>query len=627
MAGTLVDVKACEDFQDWERLEPRPRKKDFAKSLKAETCDALWMLTRQWQFGEFKGEDSGSAIFAKVEVETTQIAAFKAGDSPAKQYDKSLPLETRVEQEDIQFDLRTRVQIGRQWFKFLEYFYQRFKERWTAQYTPDEYRKLFIARYPVEEPEKIRDDEPPSKILEKSKILSNHAARQFLAAVAGKVMDGISLYRELTQNGMESLSLPDFVEDEFVQVAATEFIKWFQRLYSLPINSTETAWNSNQLEYQFACALPNKSEENTLLKADEYFQGNLDWYSFDIDPNLHEVQSLRENSSEMRDNNIFTKTITVIPAEARFGGMPNPRWWEFEDGAIDLGNIHADTTDLAKIMLVEFALIFSNDWFVIPFSVPVGSLSEIKGIVVTDVFGQRTLVEPAGKGDKDDWTRWNMFNLVVKGVADDLPPKVDNRLFIPPVIIKVHESDPIESVNFVRDEMSNMVWAVETTIPDLIGRGRDGHDCAYEYRIFLDAQNSAEGDGETEENYAQQLQYQLMTTVPENWIPFIPIHIPDQQRSIQLQRASMPRHFRHNIFPVRPRTRILREGIDQNDMQRSPYYVYEEEIPKTGVKITSTYQRSRWFNGTIFTWYGRRKVTARGMANSGLRFDELSAKK
>ena len=53
----------------WNRLEPRPRSPNFERALRAEIRDALWMLTRQWQFGEFKGNDAGTATFAKVQID------------------------------------------------------------------------------------------------------------------------------------------------------------------------------------------------------------------------------------------------------------------------------------------------------------------------------------------------------------------------------------------------------------------------------------------------------------------------------------------------------------------------------------------------------------------------------
>jgi hypothetical protein len=40
------------------------------------------------------------------------------------------------------------------------------------------------------------------------------------------------------------------------------------------------------------------------------------------------------------------------------------------------------------------------------------------------------------------------------------------------------ESEPLERVQFVRDEMANMVWAIEEVIPDATGAGIDGYDAA-----------------------------------------------------------------------------------------------------------------------------------------------------
>src|SRR5881227_3639501 len=50
----------------WNRLEGRPRSDDLTRPLRAEVRDPAWMLARQWQFGEFEGEDAGTPIQAKM---------------------------------------------------------------------------------------------------------------------------------------------------------------------------------------------------------------------------------------------------------------------------------------------------------------------------------------------------------------------------------------------------------------------------------------------------------------------------------------------------------------------------------------------------------------------------------
>src|SRR6266550_130879 len=57
----------------YNRLEPRARTEDFTRSLRAEIRDPLWMLTRQWQMGEFEAEDAGSAIDARLLTTQTHV--------------------------------------------------------------------------------------------------------------------------------------------------------------------------------------------------------------------------------------------------------------------------------------------------------------------------------------------------------------------------------------------------------------------------------------------------------------------------------------------------------------------------------------------------------------------------
>jgi hypothetical protein len=306
---------------------------------------------------------------------------------------------------------------------------------------------------------------------------------------------------------------------------------------------------------------------------------------------------------------------------------------------MDLGNINAESTDIAKVILAEFALVYSNNWFIIPYRVPVGSLSEIKGIVVTDVFGQKTLVEPAGQGDTNDWMSWTMFNLT-KNEQTTKPLPRDNRLFIPPTISKVLESDPVESVSFVRDEMTNMVWAVETSIPDHLGKGKEGYAAAISLANYfkdLDKSNLTPVPAGDATKSSTLLKYKLGNTVPENWIPFIPVHIGIENRAIRLQRASMPRLFNGTFTPIRPRTAIARYGMKDDptaevetfvngtwDEQNAPYFINEEEVPRAGAKVTASFQRTRWYNGKIFNWFGRRKTVGRGEGASGLQYDIIT---
>ena len=70
---------------------------------------------------------------------------------------------------------------------------------------------------------------------------------------------------------------------------------------------------------------------------------------------------------------------------------------------------------------------------------------------------------------------------------------------------------------------------------------------------------------------------------------------------------------------VRPRTTLLREGLDRGQ----PYRIHEEEVPRSGTHVMQSFQRTRWNDGSVFTWLGVRKQTARGEGHSGLAFDRI----
>jgi hypothetical protein len=121
---------------------------------------------------------------------------------------------------------------------------------------------------------------------------------------------------------------------------------------------------------------------------------------------------------------------------------------------------------------------------------------------------------------------------------------------------------------------------------------------------------------------AAPVRYQVMNTVPENWIPLIPVHVPGNNREIQLQRAAMPRILRGNpVEKVQPLSTLLREGLDRTPP--ATYFIHEEEVPRAGARLTQYYERARWTAGRVFTWFRAQKQTGRGEGSSSLGFDRL----
>src|ERR671921_226504 len=95
------------DSVRWARLEPRSRDKSLAPGLEARVHDPLWLLGRQWQFGELNADaDLGSAIVAEVSAQVVPLARYRPGraedGAETLPYDVEMqPLETLVEAEDV----------------------------------------------------------------------------------------------------------------------------------------------------------------------------------------------------------------------------------------------------------------------------------------------------------------------------------------------------------------------------------------------------------------------------------------------------------------------------------------------------------------------------------------------
>ena len=104
----------------YNRLEGSPRNEEFEQSLRAEIRDPLWMLCRQWQFGEFQGENAGTAFHARISGSQSQphAVAFPGGNRTP--YAIDTPLEVTVERERLTPTLHLRAQMGRHFLALLK---------------------------------------------------------------------------------------------------------------------------------------------------------------------------------------------------------------------------------------------------------------------------------------------------------------------------------------------------------------------------------------------------------------------------------------------------------------------------------------------------------------------------
>ena len=63
----------------WFRLEPGGPAPDITAGVTARIHDPLWLLGRQWQVGEFQGEDGGTPIVARWRGQVSPLTRYVLG--------------------------------------------------------------------------------------------------------------------------------------------------------------------------------------------------------------------------------------------------------------------------------------------------------------------------------------------------------------------------------------------------------------------------------------------------------------------------------------------------------------------------------------------------------------------
>lgn len=464
----------------------------MTESLRAEIRDPLWMLSRQWQVNEFRGEDAGSPARADISVEHDAVARIESApdvDRPAasgpRDYEGG-PLEAAVEREPVHGEeqgpgTRRAVEAGLHFLRLLSV--EGFRDG-DSTYAAEDF------------PDALHVDALESALPD--------ADRRFVGLVDDRALDGAAVYDTLLEAfpnlragsdddslDWESVSpdaLPLPVSEEWPPANAEEddptadedesstgntradayrtaveaYRQWYDGLYSEPDredvagDSHGQAWVPERMEYSVGVATGSHDNESVFV-ADEYTGGCLDWDSFSA-----RDASLYDADAPKHDEATTVHQTTRLPTQVKFPGMPVPRWWEFEDADVTLTDVVADGASLPRLLTMGHVLSYGNDWFSLPLDVPVGTYSYITDLTVTDVFGVSTEPKPTTERTDD----WNMFML-------DPPSGAGAGVFLPPTIPDSLDGDPVERVTFTRDEMANLAFGIERQVESPTGRTFD----------------------------------------------------------------------------------------------------------------------------------------------------------
>jgi hypothetical protein len=600
---TFSGAPTTSSITSWTRLEPQCTDADIGTSSGARVFDPLWMLTRQWQMGEFQAEDAGTPVQARVRATSAMLTRRYSGELPkptggpgstavaAPAYDPTrTPLEVLVERRRMRAadasDVRMltfAVEAGLHFLRMLE-----------LQSLSKSYRSAFLTRLALQ------------PLTQASSALVDDATSRYMQSMVGRAPDGRQLADLLRTTGAAQLVLDtalniETADRQKVQQAATAWLAWYDSMYSEPTGPTDDAWNPPHLEYALSVGtrLSANAQDDMTFSATE-IDGPIDWSSFDV--------NTQASLTTTADQSFTSIVEATIPAPVNFPGVPAPRFWEMEDARIAYGLVPVGPTDLAHLVMIEYASSYGNDWFVVPLSLPVGSVTRVDSLVVTDTFGVRSLVRPIG----DPAIPPAHFSLWQSAYKD--PPFfgaakiVTNRFFLPPTLSRTMDSAPLEDVLFMRDEMANLAWAIERTVESPIEQPAQRYE----------APDAVPSQSPSDVTNTDLPRYLLSSYVPPNWIPLLPV---------QLQLPNTPGQIL---------SRLKLGAVLQPDVKKKVHaatgevllplanlLLYDEEVPREGARITRQRRLARWTDGSTWLWTSFRNQVGRGEGASALKFDQI----
>lgn len=569
------------------RLEPRPRDNDLRRSLAAEIRDPLWFLSRQWQIGEFEGEDTGSLAYIQYNGSTSTMPRWVKGGVEVT-LDPGAPLEQQTLREPFEPDLALQVELG-----------QDFGDLLRTALNDDSATNDALAAFGALDDFKIK---PLNDDAELDPV--DPATKRFLRVAVGRSLNGYALYQlGLSLQGGGSLpsglpSDPNVVGK--ITAALASLVQRAQAVFGDIGLADPATWQKERLEYRLqVVGVDPSGQGNARLDAHPGSDGEYDWFSFD-------VSSKNTTASETAPTSV---AFTMIPARVQFDGMPAPRFWNFEENTLALPDISAERDDLVKMMVADFMLVHGNDWYTIPYALPVGTLAKTNYILVRDVFGKLTAVHRADAGAGAPGTdRWTMFSITDRSGATEgltdyfvLPQTSGSAMQLGSVL---------EDVRFGRDEMANMAWGIERLTVSPIGEPRSGRERDAE----IDARR---GPPPAPQHTDFPLRYSIESEAPANWIPLVPIQPNSNDPSIVLERARAVKATSTGSGEVPPLSKILNPGPPG-----SVYQIAEEELPRSGLRVERIVYRTRWLDGTHHVWVQRRRGVGAGESQSDLNFDQ-----
>lgn len=554
----------------WTQLRGLPRNAALAEGLEARIADPLWMLARQRQFGALRGEDAGSPVQVEISYATAEVDEIWTDKETWTGLDADAPpVEPFVEADPVQdgpAQLRGKVEAAME-----------FLARCPAS-TRAVLRQLLRDAFPLAAQGLVRD--------------------RTLGLVAGGAFDPEDFIAAGLQKVSQELQEKE-VSDDDIAAIETAYDDWSKALAGRFVAPKTSGgyWSSRRMEYSFALRASGKDAQ---LNFRSYDGARFDWYQATI----ASPDDKAFKPSEKPD------TAKPLVSRVRYSGMPSRRFWDFEDHRVNFGGYEAGITDLPQLLLVEFATVYSDDWYVAPLRAQAGSLSRVEKVTAWDVFGEDRGVGPAAALDGEART-WRFFELTGDGSAAS-GREMSPWLYVPRVVSVGHQSAAVEEVELRRDEAANLAWGIERKVESAAARAFDRDTAWAQIRATL-AETAALPDDEMDDTW----RYVLETETPGHWVPFAPTTKngrPDGM--LERRRLSLWAGWPERLQALAgPQSVVLAPD--------GPLVIDEAALPRGGLVLTRHYQSARGPDGRLLIWAGRRRRPAGPGPASGRETDLL----
>jgi hypothetical protein len=557
---------------EWHRLEADPTALDLAPGLEARIADPLWQIGRQWQLGELRGEDAGSPIQVYLSGSSSRLDLRQTNAPPEDAAETVWEPHVEAEPDPIGAYATLSAEAGIDFERCLA------ADGATALIAV--VRQAFrLAGLDGLKPR----DRQQALLLELLREAAIDGAALLLAFVPLRGPDG-----RVTALPAR-IAVPPELAEASLRAANAWLVDWAD-MFMPPI--APATWIDRRLEYRFD--IDTDAQGANSLHVEEYANGRLDWWSMDFGTASPGPSAEAKKVAGMR-----------IPMPVRYAGMPADRYFEFEDGSVNLAATSGGPTSIATMMMLEYIFAASNDWFHLPLTLEYGHSFTVDKLTVTDTFGRFADIGRAGKGAGG----WCMFEISMAGSPQESGP----TFVLPAVVAQTIEGDPIEEVALFRDEIANLVWATERVVP---GIGPKGLSRQKDAQVVHQALDTA---GLTDAAYV----YRMQTPVPLTWHPMVAIQDPERPLGTVLFRRKLLRRTIINAEGAMTTVDGAPQGLLLRG-QNGVFEVEENEVPRAGVVLTRSFQMARTADGQRLLWLGRTKRVGSGEGSSALRFDVLT---